>query len=118
IWPDSGIWGGLLSLPELDGMQDMDDEPGELSDAFPGVTKMAQQFGSVDTIQALPPFAHVFTHFKLNVTPIQFTLASRHDAVAEARHVWYPAQQIGDAPLPAPVKKLLLSLLAPSLWSA
>ncbi len=115
--PDSGIWGGLLSLPELDGMQDVDDEPDALSDAFPEVTRMAQQFGDVDTIEALPPFAHVFTHFKLNVTPIQFNMASRHDKIAESRHVWYPTQQIGDAPLPAPVKKLLQSLLAPSLWS-
>ncbi|GGC81120.1 A/G-specific adenine glycosylase [Undibacterium terreum] len=117
--PDSGIWGGLLSLPELDGMRDMDeDNEAELADAFPEVTRLAQQFGDVASIEALPPFAHVFTHFKLNVTPIQFNLAKRHVQVAEDRHVWYPAQQIDSAPLPAPVKKLLQSLLAPSLWSA
>ncbi len=115
--PDSGIWGGLLSLPELDGMRDMDDEPGVLADAFPEVTRLAQQFGDVASIEALPPFAHVFTHFKLNVTPIQFNLARRHAQVAEATHVWYPTQQIDKAPLPAPVKKLLQSLLAASLWS-
>lgn len=116
--PDSGIWGGLLSLPELDGMRDMEDGPGMvLSDAFPGVTRLAQQFGEVASIEALPPFAHVFTHFKLNVTPIQFNLAKRHVQVAEDRHVWYPARQIDNAPLPAPVKKLLQSLFVPSLWS-
>ncbi|HTD02857.1 A/G-specific adenine glycosylase [Undibacterium sp.] len=117
--PDGGIWGGLLSLPELDGMRDVEDERGTvLSDAFPDVTRLAQQFGDVAAIQALPPFSHVFTHFKLNVTPIQFQLARRHAQVAEDRHVWYPAQQIAGAPLPAPVKKLLQSLLGPSLWSA
>ncbi|MES2070935.1 MAG: A/G-specific adenine glycosylase [Pseudomonadota bacterium] len=117
--PDSGIWGGLLSLPELDGMRDMDEETEmALADAFPDVTRLAQQFGEVAAIQALPPFAHVFTHFKLNVRPIQFRLARRHAQVAEARHVWYPTRQIDNAPLPAPIKKLLLSLFAPSLWSA
>jgi A/G-specific adenine glycosylase len=29
---------------------------------------------------------------------------------AEARHVWYQTDKLQDAPLPAPVKKLLLAV--------
>ena len=102
--PDSGIWGGLLSLPELPLSPD--------ADAFGTAVEMAMQpFGVIAACRKLQPFSHVFTHFKLHISPYQVVLEKRRPHVAESVHVWYPIAQLADAPLPAPVKKLLLGVL-------
>ncbi|MFJ2986874.1 A/G-specific adenine glycosylase [Collimonas sp. NPDC087041] len=98
--PDSGIWGGLLSLPEI--------ASGDNVDA--AVARATASIGEVSSCEALQPFTHVFTHFKLQISPFQIALARRADGVAEAGQVWYPAERLADAPLPAPVKKLLLEV--------
>jgi A/G-specific adenine glycosylase len=102
--PDSGIWGGLLSLPEL--------PLSDNADAFGVAVEHAMQgFGEIAACRKLQPFSHVFTHFKLHVSPYQIVLKQRLLQVAESVHVWYPIAQLVDAPLPAPVKKLLLGVL-------
>jgi A/G-specific adenine glycosylase len=58
----------------------------------------------------LPSFSHGFTHFKLQVTPYRVMLARRLTLVGQDNHVWYMQDQLAAAPLPAPVKKLLLAL--------
>jgi len=106
--PDSGIWGGLLSLPEVDGHGARGAVPDGALDAA------AARFGPVESVQALLPLVHVFTHYKLHVLPFQVTLGAR--AALEARYQWYPLSEVGGAALPAPVKKLLAELGAPSLF--
>ncbi len=117
--PDSGIWGGLLSLPELDGMQELNpDSPmGDLLDfssTLPeqslAAKQVANQFGEVTDIRQLPGFLHGFTHFKLHAQVLQFNLAQLASQVAESRYVWLDLRQVGQAALPAPVKKYLLEL--------
>ncbi len=104
---DSGIWGGLLSLPEVDGHG----ERGAVS----GLDAAAAQFGVVDDVQTLLPLVHVFTHYKLHILP--FRVALRQRAPLAGRYQWYKLRDIGGAPLPAPIKKLLAGLAAPSLFS-
>ncbi len=104
--PGSGIWGGLLSLPEMEapagGLADMD---------LDGcVSRRAASYGNVASCEPLQPFTHVFTHFRLHVSPYRVRLAQRAQLAAEGGHVWYHAGQLQDAPLPAPVKKLLLAV--------
>ena len=98
--PDSGIWGGLLSLPEIALVVNVD----------AAVARATATIGDVASCEALQPFTHVFTHFKLHISPFQIALARRAAGVAEAGQVWYPAERLSDAPLPAPVKKLLLEV--------
>ncbi len=98
--PDSGIWGGLLSLPEIDMAADLDIE----------LTRATAMFGNLATCEVLPPFAHVFTHFKLHISPFQIRLERRFPMIAQSSYVWYDVNKLADAPLPAPVKKLLLGL--------
>ncbi|AMO93574.1 A/G-specific adenine glycosylase [Collimonas fungivorans] len=102
--PDSGIWGGLLSLPEI--------APGILSkaDFDTALNRAAAAFGTVASYEPLQPFTHVFTHFKLQISPFQIALERRLDGVAQANYVWYPVEKLANAPLPAPVKKLLLEV--------
>lgn len=101
--PDSGIWGGLLSLPEL--------APNQHAESFEAALASAVQgFGEIAVWRKLPAFSHVFTHFKLHIQPYQVRLQQRRLQVAETDYVWYPIAKLADAPLPAPVKKLLLGV--------
>ncbi len=106
--PDSGIWGGLLSLPELDHA--LPAAAPSVLGAHPLLMQAIAPFGSVAACEALPPFAHVFTHFKLHVAPYRVSLGRRADIVGQLPHVWYDAHRLAQAPLPAPVKKLLLEV--------
>ena len=110
--PDSGIWGGLLSLPEIDGHRSASPVAAPDGASFEqAVASAVMPFGSVASCVRLQPFSHGFTHFKLHIAPYQVTLAYRPEMAAQSDHVWYPLDRLKDAPLPAPVKKLLLSLL-------
>jgi len=103
--PDSGIWGGLLSLPELP-LHTSAQEFGA------SVELTMQAFGDIAACRKLQDFSHVFTHFKLHVSPYQVVLKQRFLQAAESVFVWYPVDALTTAPLPAPVKKLLLGLFA------
>jgi len=100
--PDSGIWGGLWSLPEIDA------DPARF-DAEAG--RALAPFGAVGACVPLPEFFHVFTHFRLRVAPYRVTLARRLELAAEARHLWHDGARLAEAPLPAPVRKLLQQAL-------
>jgi A/G-specific adenine glycosylase len=78
------------------------------------VVAAAKAFGDVEEAEALLPLVHVFTHYKLHVLPYRVALASRD--VTPDGYQWWRLEKISDAPLPAPVKKLLLELAAPSLF--
>lgn len=84
--PPSGIWGGLLSLPELtDGK-------------WP-----RRHSGAVQ----LPVVRHAFTHFRLDITPL---LCEAQEADAPEGCVWLNLKQMDGAPLPAPIRKILETL--------
>ncbi len=99
--PGTGIWGGLLSLPEVAADDDQER----------GIARAVAPFGILASHQRLQPFSHGFTHFKLHVAPYQVSLSRRHLMAGQAEHVWYPVGKLAEGPLPAPVKKLLLELL-------
>ncbi|WP_171088745.1 A/G-specific adenine glycosylase [Usitatibacter rugosus] len=89
--PSPGIWGGLWSLPEM--------LPGD-------VPKRATP---------LPPFEHAFTHYTLAVRPFQMDGASPEFRLffrnsGEAPSIWLALDDVAQAALPAPVKKLLLEI--------
>ncbi|MES2264080.1 MAG: A/G-specific adenine glycosylase [Pseudomonadota bacterium] len=111
--PSSGIWGGLLSLPELDGhvLAEGDD----IAPADQQALMLAvQAFGTIETQERLMTVTHVFTHYKLHIAPLLITLAQRLHVAAQSRHVWLDGSRVADAALPAPIKKLLLELLGDS----
>ncbi len=108
--PNSGIWGGLLSLPELDGMREMNPDQAAAPQRSEEIASLAQQFGRFDELSYLPEFTHVFTHFKLHISPVLVRLSQRQNMIAEERHVWLDMAQLETAALPAPVKSLLRSL--------
>lgn len=104
--PATGIWGGLLSLPELAGHTVAADAPADAA-----VAAAVQPFGAMESLERLLPVVHVFTHYKLHIHPLLVTLAKRAALPGEERYLWLDAAAIPNAALPAPVKKLLLDLL-------
>lgn len=116
--PETGIWGGLLSLPEVDGQRSAGPAAAPDAAAFErALASAVMPFGSVASCVRLQPFSHGFTHFKLHIAPYRVTLAYRLQSAAQSNHVWYALDSLAEAPLPAPVKKLLLSLRENDLLS-
>jgi len=93
--PEYGIWGGLWSLPEMET-----DDPA-------AVEQMATAFGQVASCQPLPSFSHAFTHFRLRISPWLLRLERRATLATQQEMVWHDLARLDDAPLPAPVRKLL-----------
>ena len=94
--PDTGIWGGLLSLPEV------------ASEARPTIRRHAETFGDVAEMENLPPFSHTFTHFKLHIAPYAISLKQRFPLPPQSAFSWHKLAGVTELGLPAPVRKLLL----------
>ncbi len=110
--PATGIWGGLLSLPELAGHTALGAGSGDASTpADAAVAAAVQPFGVMESLERLLPVVHIFTHYKLHIHPLLVTLSARAALAGEARYGWLDAAALPDAALPAPIKKLLLNLL-------
>ncbi|UTY60627.1 A/G-specific adenine glycosylase [Massilia sp. erpn] len=109
--PASGIWGGLLSLPELDGHNLAEDDEEQPAIDQTALVRAMQPFGEMESQERLMTVTHVFTHYKLHIAPLLITLARREPLAGEARYQWLDTGRVADAALPAPVKKLLLELL-------
>jgi A/G-specific adenine glycosylase len=96
--PQSGIWGGLWSLPEAEPGADLE-------------TTCGTRFGlRLDSAQPLPPVRHGFTHFTLDIQPVLCRADGIANALAEPGYRWFAPEEIAGAGLPAPVKRLLLAL--------
>lgn len=98
----SGIWGGLLSLPEVANSEADEQE----------VKRLAAAHGRIREVRPLPPVTHVFTHFTLHFTPWLVELDQRYDMCGESALQWTAMSGLQQAALPAPVKKLLVGLFA------
>ena len=94
--PQTGIWGGLWSLPRYDDAQTLAETCRAKGIAVPAKGRMAG-------------FAHTFTHFRLHIEP---WLVEAPPSVAEwaPEQSWTPFGQLAEAALPAPVRKLLDAL--------
>jgi A/G-specific adenine glycosylase len=91
--PPTGIWGGLLSLPEVANANAAEAEATRL-----GCTIL--------DAQALTPLTHAFTHFRLSITPL-LCEARLTDIATEPGGRWLAAADLPQAPLPAPIRRLL-----------
>ena len=72
--PPSGIWGGLLSLPELAGHAPAEDDKVAAADQH-ALGLAVAPFGEMETQERLSTITHVFTHYKLHIAPYRVTLA-------------------------------------------
>ncbi len=92
--PPAGIWGGLLSLPEL---------PADADARQWAEQRFACRVGAVSPA---PAFVHVFSHFRLNIAPLLLEVTPDHAAMEPGRQ-WLPLADTAGAALPAPIRRIL-----------
>ncbi len=93
--PDSGIWGGLWSLPQFDT-----DEAARayISESLPPPYSQPRALNNVE---------HVFTHFNLVMHPILVRCAAQSAVMEEGSTLWYNFSEPARVGLPAPIRSLL-----------
>ncbi|MCQ4348303.1 A/G-specific adenine glycosylase [Pseudomonas stutzeri] len=92
--PPSGLWGGLWSLPELDGRTQL--------------AELAERHDlTLGDAQELAPLSHTFSHFQLHIAPLLIAARPQGKRVAEGDWLWYNLASPPRLGLAAPVKKLL-----------
>lgn len=113
--PDSGIWGGLWSLPELTPPTDdiVADDAALRARLVSRADLLGQAMGEVASVAPLRGLTHVFTHFKLHLRPWLITLdvaAARATPIAEAEdaspHAWMSVEAMTAAGLPSPIRRI------------
>lgn len=98
--PPTGIWGGLLSFPEV--------APGERERAAEAA---AARFGVTPwRVTALAPVHHAFTHFRLIAHPILIVVGRCGMLANESQTQWIARATAGQQALPQPVRGLLEQL--------
>jgi A/G-specific adenine glycosylase len=92
--PSPGIWGGLWAFPEFEG---------------PDLVQFCRsEYGCVlSGRRSLPTFAHGFTHFRLEISPLVCTVSTRERRAESPGRIWSTIEEATGAAVPAPVKKLL-----------
>jgi len=94
--PPTGIWGGLWSFPELPDTDAID-------------AWCAAHFGQcAGETRTWPVVRHSFSHFDLDMTPVEIRIDRRPQGVMEGdRWLWYNTRAPAEIGLAAPVAKLL-----------
>jgi A/G-specific adenine glycosylase len=105
--PTQGIWGGLWSLPECESSHN----PQHACERLGLAPKK---------LQTLTPFLHVFTHYRLTITPILVRVSDLTPQPEQAPsgnivRRWVNYKNLHTLGLPAPVRKLLEGLQADHL---
>ncbi len=94
----TGVWAGLWSLPEA------------ADDQAAGSEIAARHDARLDIeLRALPAFSHDFTHFRLDIKPIE-AVVDAHAVADNENQRWLSVVEAAALGLPAPVRKLIASL--------
>jgi A/G-specific adenine glycosylase len=97
--PPTGIWGGLWSFPEID-------------DAT-RATEWCQRYGMRARSRArkLDPITHTFTHFQLQITPLQISVDETDTVLMDSdRWLWYNVDDPAEVGLARPVTRLFKAI--------
>ena len=96
--PQTGIWAGLWSLPEISAL----DIASEVAHGKFGLV--------VESDEPLPIVNHAFTHFKLQITPQPLQVVKQTPQVKQSHCIWLPIDEAISAAIPTPVRNILQTL--------
>jgi A/G-specific adenine glycosylase len=94
--PPTGIWGGLLALPELGS-----------EDASEFARRHGFRLRRAREVCELPALRHDFSHFRLTLRPCLYQLKEAVGRVGEPGWEWLAMDDIDSAALPAPILRIL-----------
>jgi len=95
--PGAGIWGGLWVFPE-----------GRNGNA--AAYCRTNFYCEIARAQKMPVIEHGFTHFRLNIQPLRCRVKKKLARAEAPGRIWLEVGDAARAAVPAPVRKLLLSL--------
>ncbi len=96
--PETGIWGGLWSLPEFQSLVEIEDYCREKNFFIRNKNVFSTQ-------------RHTFSHYHLDYTAVQISTDNPNNIVMEANsRVWYNTEQVEQLGLASPIKRLLDNL--------
>jgi len=97
--PQTGIWGGLWSLPEVASNENIQQA-------------VRERYGlETHPLKPLPIFIHTFTHFRLHIKPQRLRLVASKLETYEAKNVlWLDKEEAIGAAIPTPIRSLLEQL--------
>ena len=94
--PPVGIWGGLWSFPELEEDEDINN------------WCRIHNFQQIGKFVEHPILTHTFTHFRLEITPLECTVDEKGRAIMDSdRWLWYNVLEPVRVGLSKPVLQLL-----------
>ena len=97
--PQTGIWGGLWSLPELASDESI-------------VLHIEQRFSTqVSSVIPLSSFRHTFSHYHLDISPSQIQMAAANWIMEGDKYQWFSQQEALALGLPAPVRSILEKII-------
>ena len=97
--PPTGIWGGLYSLPELSTELPFKDINHHCSTLFNC---------SLSSATKTKAFQHTFSHFKLELQPLEFKSPKRQTMINDDdRFLWKKKDQLNKLGIPTPISKYL-----------
>jgi len=98
--PPTGVWARLWSLPES-------------NDADIAIRHLAERHAIHASMRsARATFVHVFSHFRLEITPLLLHARTSGDRIGDDADLgWYHSDDLPALGLPAPVRKLLADLM-------
>ncbi|WP_223807154.1 A/G-specific adenine glycosylase [Montanilutibacter psychrotolerans] len=94
--PPTGIWSSLWTLPQAD------------DEALAREWFATHITGNFDSGDVLPPIAHAFSHFKLQLQPTRWQSVALHSGVGDNAELrWVTRDELVALGIPAPIRKLL-----------
>ncbi len=94
--PPTGIWGGLLTLPE-----------GGVAEA----RALSRRHGCrLLEMQAMTPIKHTFSHFHLHIQTLLCTVEIDIRRVTEVDGLWLDCEEVETAAVPTPIRRLLRTI--------
>ena len=95
--PPTGIWGGLWSLPEVEGVDDIEDWQDRVLCSRRQTKSIAENV-----------LRHQFTHFSLDISIAEITLETLPEKIADNEDMAFVAfNDLAEYGLPTPVRKIL-----------
>jgi A/G-specific adenine glycosylase len=92
-----GVWQGLWSLPQFDGMQQAGEQAQALDAETPG--------------ELLAPIEHAFTHYRLRIRPWRARCPEAAPRIGDNPALrWIHRAELLDTAIPAPVRRLLAQI--------
>jgi len=96
--PEQGIWGSLWSFPQCGTRDDID------------LWLDKHQYSNNSKMLFHPEFRHTFSHFHLQITPVEI-LVKKSPQIMDANHfLWYNRQKPLKLGMPTPITRLISQL--------